>query len=824
MSVMVFPASIFRPLSQMAEAEFDVSDLARKSAHDFRGRIGRDPGESRSGMANIRIGEVAANDNEIKAELYQLSPAGLPIITKPTANAVRARQLIEGLANPKSKERKPLAAAQSAMERLYQGRLFFAREGDMSGWHDGAYTLAANVCYCLRNELGEHEGGMTPQFIFALLYDPAQNANNKRLEGGLPGARPLDVMITELWGIVKSVYRRHRFQRDITDREREEEERAKVATVDAQGIEKTEAENLIKTQLKEWFIDSTPGEREKQQARDQNPSGHVNEFTRIDEWVSANWFKYLALDCQGQGRAVLSLRPGGKVTYSQLMTGEHGIYIGIRDCGHHLIQDTRPPLKPGDPASLLPVAQILRECGSQCEYHMSRIITCPLVKMTRSEDQVRVTYVAKAAGMRTDIEPVFHPGVDAWLHALAGPSFEKLKDWLACYPKIESPIAGLYLQGAPGLGKGMLGIALKRLTESGIAAPFHQVIDQFQDTMVKTPFVWGDEETSSSQNSPKSVMNMCKKLVTGEFDNLNAKSKSMASIDGHWRVLFTANSDKLLDWKGDVNESDMGAITVRMLHILCDADATRAFLDSIGGRAGTVGWPERHIPQHIMWLAKTREIVPGNRLLVEGVRSAYHDSLAVNTTSTDLLVRTLGNIFKEDINKFPGLVGVHKHGVTRQWAVYVNLGKLRSVMVSMFKDDNTVRVPQQRQLKDSIKTLCANPKLESTPTHVRVGSKVVSMRMWSINAEKLVGTLEANEHECDLRQGFGAEAWEQLIPQDMRLRIEGRTDSSMPPPLPPPQRAPEPIRFPMMMGSSNAPPPPPPRPAPPWPVTTKTKE
>ncbi len=817
--VIAYPASAFRPLSQMAEAEFTVNDVSLGFLHVFRGRIGRDPGESRSGMANIRIGDVNTNENEVKAELYQVLPNGT-ITTKPTANAVRAKHIIEGLANPKSKDRKPLAAAQSAVERLYQGRLLFANEVDGSGWHDGAYALAANVCYCLRNELGEHEGAMTPQFIFALLFDPARNANNKRQVDGRPDARSEDTVRRELWSIVASNYRRYRFQRDITQQEKDEEERSQVADTEAQSMAQSLAENLIKAQLMNMVIDSIPGEREREEARARSPDPSARN-SWASAWVNANWRKYLILSCPKQGRAVLSVLPGNHVAYSKLGESDEGLYTMIRECGHNLISDLKPAKDPGDMPSLIPVPQIMRECGSQCTMAYSRTIPYPTMRVVKAPDGAQVTYVARAEGMRTDIEPVFHPGVDTWLHAMAGESFEKVKDWLACFVRIDEPIAGLYLEGAPGVGKGMLSEALQNLTEAKMAAPFSQVIDQFQDTMIRTPFILGDEEGSSANGSTRSPMNLYKKIITGEFNTCNPKGKPPVRIEGYWRLLFTANNDKLLEWKGDVNEMDMGAMIVRTLHVMCDEATAKTFLDSIGGKAGTKGWPEKEIPQHIMWLTQNHKVIPGTRLLVEGVRSGYHDNMAVNTGGTHLLLEAVQQLLSQDTaNTQEAVLQCKKHHITHEWSISVELTALRSYMLKMFKDDNTLKVPQRNRLKESIKTMSL--KKEPVSTHWQIGSrKRVYVRVWPIDLRYLLKSLRNGNYPFDLRPGMPKECWEALAPADIRAEVEnGSEPHHAPPALRPPP--PPPIQFPAASAFGNSGLlPPPPRPAPPWPTKTK---
>ncbi len=823
--VMAYPGTLTSPLSQMALAEFSASDLAQGCLHDFRGRIGVDPGESRSGMANIRVGDAGATEPEIEREIIQYLPDGVSPIkpTKPTARALRARRLIEALVNPRAKDAKPLAAAQHAFGCLYENRPIFASEQEGNGWHAGAYTLAANVCYCLRNELGEHEGAMTPQFIFALLLTPARLSNDLRVKALRPDARSNETVSTELWSIVKSVYRRFRFQRDLTQQEKDDQERQQVADAEAQTMAQAEAENLIKASMLNMVIEGIPGERDREASRQRAVNPAANE-SWASAWVNANWRKHLILSCPKEGRAVVTILPGGKVVYGKMESKDEGLYTGIRDCGHNLIVDTKPAAVPGEPPMLLPVPQIMRENGSSCSIALSRIIDSPALRIMRTNDGANVTYLGRALGMRTDIEAVPDPAVEAWLHAMAGDNIEKLLDWLACYMRIDQPIAGLYLEGAPGVGKGMLTDALSYMTEAGISAPFSQVVDQFQDDMILSPFVLGDEEGTSAHGSARSPMNRYKTFVTSNKISLNGKNKTPVNIEGYWRVMFTANNDKLLEWKGDVNEQDLGAMIVRTLHVLCDEGASKGFLKKIGGKEGTKGWPEKNIPQHIMWLTQTRKVIPGERLLVEGVRSNYHDDMALNTIATQLVVCAIGEMLRSDMNIYQEVVFPRKDHEGK-WHMYLVLGNLRNAMVDLFKNDSATKVPQKGSIRESVKTLSL--KGSDTPAHMTIKGKRTSVRLWALNMPHILKSLKRLGDVLDLRQGMGKEAWEALVPADIRDEVEHVDPAQFAPMTPPIQRAPAPpIQFPAATayGSSSNTPPPPPRGAPPWPSAAKAKE
>jgi hypothetical protein len=375
-----------------------------------------------------------------------------------------------------------------------------------------------------------------------------------------------------------------------------------------------------------------------------------------------------------------------------------------------------------------------------------------------SDQRVAVTLVNKIMGMRSDVRPVHNPLVEGWLHALAGNHIDKLLDWLAAFTCLEKPIAGLYLEGKPDAGKGMLGQALKYLTEGQTFAPFSQVIEQFQDTMRVTPFVWGDEDTTSASLNPKSVMNMYKKLVTGEIGPLNAKGKSMTEVEGYWRVLLTANGPNLLNFNEDVNDNDKGALVQRTLHIQASDEAVH-YLKHLGGRAGTASWPERDIPQYIMWLKQERlaKIIPGSRLFVEGVQTEWHDRLLINTGGSDTVVRALGRILR-DPAKFPETVTI------KGMEVLINTPNLHAVMETFFQQKST-RVPSNKSVNLSIMNLSLSKA--ATLYHTNLGGKG-SVEMWSLNMRAVFRALRILGENFYLLPG---PIWDTFAPDDMRAEV-----------------------------------------------------
>lgn len=750
--VIVWPRERFTAISSLSLADLQVNEASKRLGDRWQHMIGRAPSSSAARQAAIHLGGVPS-DVEVQQALTLDGKQDTPL-------ARRVRRLLESRAAPAAKNAKPWPSAVEAVDRLYGTTPLFAHPQEQEGLHEGMLKLCRALCYTLREQLGEGPGEVSPTLLFALVIQAMRRSDAMRP----PEKRRSDSELkSEVWRALGHVYRQHRFitMQALEDRA-QEEAAAHVKAMNSRLLADA-AERTIRETLKAWVRESLPREQQRADAVEQ---GAVTMTSFLDQWVDANWRNLLILETPQEGRAVLRFLPNGQVTYSKLARTDGALAAEIRDCGHDLIALHKPAATPsGDPV-MKTAAALLFEHGSAASVSYSRLEKLSKLRVALTNDgDVHVHLIALAAGTRRDVEPAHDPLVHEWLCLLGGNQSDKLLDWLACYPLLERPIAGLYLEGAPDIGKGMLARALANLTANRIWAPFHEVLDQFQDTMRKTPFVWADEESSSATRSTRSVMNLFKKLVTGELANLNAKGREPVHVDGNWRVLLTANSDKLLAFDEDVNENDLGALIQRTLHILCDSDRARDFLRKLGGRAGTEGWPESKIPQHIMWLAKTREVVPGSRLYVEGERTDFHEQLAVNTGGTDLIVRSLGHMLTHP-DKYPAALRTREEDDGLH--VYVNAQAFRGTLVSMHSSDRSVNVPQARRLQESLKHL--SRRKHSVNVWGLRGGRDVS-RMWDLNVTAVIQQLYHMGADFDLRQSLGEKAWAQLAPETVRDAI-----------------------------------------------------
>ena len=735
--VLAYPPESFTPLSAMHLDHFQSHVHAMALAEKWKGRIGRAPRDWVQFLATIDTGNKPQND-AVQLLLYgdAESSSGESAIARQVYNRLKA------LGAP----RDPSKAIPEAL-RAYQ---ILREEHDVRDeiagkrmLHNGVMSLVRGLCYSLRDRLGEEATDVTPQLLYAFTIQAARQGNLRHQAEGNK-VREDAALCKEVWDVVTWFYTRYRSQTIMRLEDEREEQLDRESLQAAQLAQVGAYQEAICGSVAQWS------------------GGFDGVDDKRGNWVQQNWQR-LCIVKSRDGFAVITVNPNGTLGYCQPVEAFEDIAAPMALANHALVPLTQVDHEGKE--TWRKRAEIMRSHAIiTTDTRYSRLVPSNQVVLRNSGDG-RITYqfVEALPGMRRDIKPVYHPQVDEWLHLLAGGEdkcVKELMDFLAAFPRIELPSAAMYIQGEPGIGKGMLAKGLAHMTETGTFVKFDHFLTDFQDGLEKTPFVWTDEAVTT-KNVTQRVMDTFKMIVTGEANSLNRKGIPRTQVDGNWRMLITANHDHAIPWDQEVSGTDLTAVTQRLHHITADNPGCKAFLDRIGQREGTAGWVEKYIPEHVAYLASTRALNANQRLLTAPVEKEFHKSISISTGYTGGVAAMLGKlmlappsvrdrciIIKDEfvwVLPEPALEATHELN-KRQEALPKSTKNFSACLKQLSLDEDS-RVTY----------------LKVFP--MTVGSK---QRAWRLDMGKLIRWLHKNGGNCDLRPFLGKDLWAKLAPSDIR--------------------------------------------------------
>jgi hypothetical protein len=755
--VLVHSPARFKGISEFTREEIARvnTEMVRSLSKMWDRKIGREPVKSVSLLLDIDTGMCP--DAQKVSDYQQALAADTQI------DFASVRSWVRALAAPTGKNRVPDPAAKFVWDHLF-GTACLVDDPHQSGQlHANLLTLTSHLAWTLRQRLNDQD--ITPQTMYLLCIQAAKKANKKREEAGA-SARSDSDLEREVWSAIESAYRMRASEQKAFALAKEEEA--------ACAQEKALLDSLVTVATEGAFKEFLMTRIQRGTAK--------SEIQKSDsEWVEKNFRNMLVLDSP-DGLYTATRDALGNFYYSAAAKDLGALLACMRDCGHDLLTYERPPTPKAPEPGLLTLPELkCRYSRGVDQIRYTREIERNSVRLVACAEGLQVALDLASPGMRSDIEPIRDRQVEQWLNYLGGPSADKLLDWLACYQLTDHPMTGLYIQGAPSIGKGMLGQALSNMTQTRSHAKFERVMEQFQDSMLRTPFVWGDEEASPNTRTGKSMMQTYKKLVTGEFDSINPKGKSERDVKGYWRVYLSANDDRYIKLNEDASDEDMDALVLRVAHILADSEGAARYLREIGGRAATNHWPERNIPCHVQWLRETRQVERGSRLIVEGVRTAFHDSASNNTERGDIILRSIAYMLASGTARsYKGSayeIKESKGDSDHDWRLWIHGHSFHKIVIDVTGADPSMKPPTARNTDAYLRKISEN-KISMGIKFSQ--GKETKKRAWPIPLRSLLARMHNANIESNCRESLGEEAWQACAPQGMKDLYEG-----MPPPAPP---------------------------------------
>lgn len=255
------------------------------------------------------------------------------------------------------------------------------------------------------------------------------------------------------------------------------------------------------------------------------------------------------------------------------------------------------------------------------------------------------TFTESICRIRTDIKPVWHHQIDAWLKLFAGEKYEKLQDWLSTLHLLSKPTCALVCVGAPGSGKNLIADGISKLWgKDAKPISLFDFSGAWNELAKDCPLV-ASHENLPGQDASKAF----RRVVADSSYTMKAKYRRDAVVRGAVRVLLSANED--LDLFGrqgeEFNEEAAVAMEKRILQLKVEAPAA-AYLHSIGGRAATEAWVEgEQLAQHVRWLMLNRQVKHGTRFLVDGDSVGAAGQLITRSPNTSKVLEWVVSCIKD---------------------------------------------------------------------------------------------------------------------------------------------------------------------------------
>ena len=779
--VLVYDPESFTPLSEMTLDQFERSSIAKSLGDKWKGKIGRPPRDWAHVIATVNTGDCP-NDEQVQR-----------ILTGSVGGGAGQSALYRAIVTTLRAKAQPRDVKRQIPEASYVHGIL-AEEADLRDevagkkqLHAGIMRLARSICYVMQDRLGEEEHNVSPQVVYALVIQPARIANAKHQDEGQK-SREDSALCREVWDVVTWFYTRWRSTVMLRAEEDSDDQTAN-STMRASMLQLVGAyQDTITRSVDAWSGGIGDGDDHRR------------------TWLNENWQR-LAILRVGKNKHLLRVNPTGTIGYGEPAQDVADLAALRSVCNHSLVKFTK--LNKDGIEVYRDMPEIAGESMTIArDMRLSRLVTSSCARIRLNNDAaVNVQFVQALPGMSTTIVPAYDALVDEWLYLLAGGDanpggYDELCDWLAAFPQIAKPAPAMYIQADAGVGKGMLALGLRRMTENDVAGKFDDFLSDFQDVLYHTPFIWVDEAVTTKKPT-KRVLDTFKMIVTGEANCLNPKGTAATPLEGNWRMLITANHDHAIPWDEEVSGNDLNAVTQRLHHLTSDSEGCKAFLDRIGQREGTEGWPEQRIPRHVAFLAQTRQLKKNQRLLTQPVATAFHDSISISSGHTSSVTGLIGEL----------MLG---NETQRSQAIVIQEGEvyllpdvtLRAIHQNNHRDESIPKSP--KKLSQSLKQISIG---ETSITNVRmmIGGKSVKPRVWRLDMRKIITWLHKNDCNSDLRPFLKEELWKKYAPPEIYAEYadhpvvpEAVVPTARRKPAPPPPPGPKVINFSTQLRTTQA--------------------
>lgn len=303
-----------------------------------------------------------------------------------------------------------------------------------------------------------------------------------------------------------------------------------------------------------------------------------------------------------------------------------------------------------------------------------------------------------------DITPVFTREIDIWLRLLGGASADKLLDWVATIMRLDRQTSILYMTGEKSAGKNMLAYGLARLWGERGPTDLKDVLGVFNSDLAEMPLVYGDEEASADVKTSD-----FRRFVGNSSFTSRRKYLSNVSVEGCPRMIIADNGGQMMldRIKESMSQGDIDATALKILHLEIDTKAVK-FLESLGGREATNSWVAGDlIAAHALWLSLNRQVVHGNRFLVEGQVTSMARGLAVQGKIPSLMCEWITGYLNQPAAAVKtgglaiigdGKILINYDAISTYWSAYIKSEHLPPSAALIGKALGNMSIEKQRKI------------------------------------------------------------------------------------------------------------------------------
>jgi len=241
-------------------------------------------------------------------------------------------------------------------------------------------------------------------------------------------------------------------------------------------------------------------------------------------------------------------------------------------------------------------------------------------QVTTFDPQTRILEEA-VVPIRKELSATFSPEIDGWLKTF-GPAYPKLVDWLSCASDLTKSLCAIYFDGPKEVGKTLFALGVARIWTEGGCAEVEQVLNNFNEELVRCPLVFADEDIPKHFGG-QSASAKLRALLGIKERTLKRKYLSNSNLTGALRLVLAANNEGLLDDLDAQSTADLEAIAQRFFYVNAGKEPI-AYLARFAKQT-LESWATRGIAEHALWLAENHVVEkPGRRFWVEGEMAQTH--------------------------------------------------------------------------------------------------------------------------------------------------------------------------------------------------------